>query len=161
MRKSNWKILITVFFLAVVLSLGAYASNIGGKKTDKSLTPGSQGANCCASGYESSGTDSNLREDEMRRLREERSLFLQKIEPLRRSYYEKAIKLNDELSKKNPNAEITAKINGEISNLRTLLAKEHTEYLNKVKKINPYLLQGSCNSTTSTRPSAGASCCAQ
>ena len=160
MRKSNWKIFITVLFLAIVLCLGAYASNIGGEKTKKSLPPGSQGASCCTNGYEPSGTYSNLRGDEIRRLREERSLFLQKIKKLRQSYDEKAIKLNDELSKKNPNAEITARIHGDISDLRAQLAKEHNTYLNKIKKINPNLLQGSC-STTSKRSSVGAGCCSQ
>ena len=85
---------------------------IGEEKTGKSLQPGTPGASCCAGGYDSGGTNSNLREDDIKKLREERSLFLQKIEPLRQSYYEKAIKLNDELSKKNPNAEITARMQG-------------------------------------------------
>ena len=161
MRKSTGKIFIMVLFLAAVISLGAYAAGDSDEKIDKGIQQDSQGASCCAGGYDSGGINSNLKEDDMRRLREERSLFLQKIEPLRQSYYEKAITLNDELSKKNPNAEITARIHGDISNLRAQLAKEQTEYLIKIKKINPNLLQGSCNSTPSNRSSSGASCCAQ
>ena len=75
--------------------------------------------------YDSGGINSNLKEDDIRRLREERSLFLQKIEPLRQSYYEKANTLNDELSKKNPNAEITARIHGDISGLNWLRNKRN------------------------------------
>jgi len=156
MKKTTGKIFILVLFLAAIVSLGAYAANEGGEKTGTSIQPGTQGASCCAG-----GTSSNLREDDIKKLRKERSLFLQKIEPLRQSYYEKSITLNDELSKKNPNAEVTARIEGDISNLRAQLAKERSKYLIKVKKISPSLLQGSCSSATSDRSSNGASCCSQ
>lgn len=159
MRKSTMKIFIMVLILAVVVSLGAYAANEGGEKTDKRLQSGAQGASCCASGYDSRDTGSNLREDDIKKLREERSLFLQKIEPLRQSYYEKSVTLRDELNKKNPDAEIAARIQGDISDLRAQLADEQTKYIIKVKKINPNLLQGSCNSATSNKSSVGASCC--
>jgi len=161
MKKTTGKIFILVLFLAAIVSLGAYAANEGGEKTGTSIQPGTQGASCCAGGYDSGGTSSNLREDDIKKLRKERSLFLQKIEPLRQSYYEKSITLNDELSKKNPNAEVTARIEGDISNLRAQLAKERSKYLIKVKKISPSLLQGSCSSATSDRSSNGASCCSQ
>ncbi len=161
MKKSTGKIFILVLFLAAIVSLGAYAANEGGEKTGTSLQPGTQGASCCAGGSDSGGTSSNLREDEIKKLRKERSLFLQKIEPLRQSYYEKSVTLNDELSKKNPDAELAAKMQGDISDLRAQLANEQMEYLIKIKKINPSLLQGSCSSTTSNRSSNGASCCSQ
>ena len=161
MSKSIGMIFIVVLFLAAVISLGAYAAGDGDEKIDKRIQQDPQGASCCAGGYDSQGANSNLQEDDIKKLSEERNLFLQKIEPLRQSYYEKAIKLNDELNKKNPNAEITARIQGDISNLRTQLVMERTKYLIKIKKINPNLLQGSCNSTTSNRSSSGASCCAQ
>jgi hypothetical protein len=48
---------------------------------------------------------------------------------------------------------------GDISDLRAQLADEQTKYIIKVKKINPNLLQGSCNSATSNKSSIGASCC--
>ena len=161
MRKSNRKIFIMVLILAVVVSLGAYAANEGGEKTDKRVQPGAQGASCCASGYDSRGTDSNLKEDDIKKLREERSLFLQTIEPLRQSYYEKSVTLRDELRKKDPDTEIAASIQGDISDLHAQLAKERIKYIIKVKKINPNLLQGSCNSATSNKSSTGASCCQQ
>ena len=161
MRKSNRKIFIMVLVLAVVVSLGAYAANEGGEKTDKRVQSGAQGASCCASGYDSRGTDSNLREDDIRKLREERSLFFQKIEPLRQSFYEKSDTLRDELNKNNPDTEITARMQGDISDLRAQLAKERTKYFIKIKEINPNLLQGSCNSAISNKSSVGASCCQQ
>ena len=159
MRKSTMKIFIMVLFLAAVVSLVAYAANEGGEKTDQRVQPGAQGASCCAGGYDSRGTGSNLREDDIKKLREERSLFLQKIEPLKQSYYEKSVTLRDELGKKNPDAEIAARMQGDISDLRAQLADEQTKYIIKVKKINPNLLQGSCNSATSNNSSTGASCC--
>ena len=121
MRKSIGMIFILILFLAAVISLGAYAAGDDDEKIDKRAQD-PQGASCCAGGYDSQGINSNLKEDDIKKLSEERSLFLQKIEPLRQSYYEKASKLNDELNKKNPNAEITARIKGDISNLRTQLA---------------------------------------
>ena len=161
MRKSTIKIFIMVLILAVVVSLGAYAANEGGDKTDKRVQPDTQGSNCCAGGYNSRGTDSDLKEDDIRKLREERNLFLQTIEPLRQSFYEKSDALRDELGKKNPDAEIAARMQGDISDLRAQLADEQTKYIIKVKKINPNLLQGSCNSATSNSSSTGASCCQQ
>ena len=161
MKKSTGKIFILVLFLAAIVTLGADAANEGEEKTGTSLQPGTQGASCCAGGYDSGGTSSNLREDDIKKLRKERSLFLQKIEPLRQSYYEKSVTLNDELSKKNPDAELAAKMQGDISDLRAQLANEQMKYLIKIKKINPSLLQGSCSSTTSNRSSNGASCCSQ
>jgi len=161
MRKSTGKIFIMVLFLAAILSLGAYAANIAGEKTVKSLQPVAQGASCCAGGYDSRGTGSNLREDDIKKLREERSLFLQTIEPLRQSFYEKSDTLRDELGKKNPDTEITARMQEDISNLRAQLAKERTKYFIKIKEINPNLLQGSCNSGSSNKSSVGASCCQQ
>jgi len=159
MRKSTGKIFIMVLFLAAILSLGAYAANIGGEKTVKSVQPVAQGASCCAGGYDSRGTDNKLREDDIRKLREERSLFLQKIEPLRQSYYKKSNMLNDELNKENPDTEIAARMQGDISDLRAQLVKERTKYFIKIKEINPNLLQGSCNSATSNNSPTGASCC--
>lgn len=161
MRKSTMKIFIMVLFLAAVVSLGAYAAGGIEEKIDKRVQQDPQGASCCAGGYDSRGTGSNLREDDIKKLREERSLFLQKIEPLRQSYYEKSVTLRDELGKKNPNAEIAARMQGDISDLRAQLADEQTKYIIKVKKINPNLLQGSCNSATSNKSSIGASCCQQ
>ena len=159
MRKSTMKIFIMVLFLAAVVSLGAYAAGGIEEKIDKRVQQDPQGASCCAGGYDSRDTGSNLREDDIRKLREERSLFLQKIEPLRQSYYEKSVTLRDELGKKNPDAEIAARMQGDISDLRAQLADEQTKYIIKVKKINPNLLQGSCNSATSNKSSIGASCC--
>lgn len=159
MRKSTMKIFIMVLFLAAVVSLGAYAAGGIEEKIDKRVQQDPQGASCCAGGYDSRGTGSNLREDDIKKLREERSLFLQKIEPLRQSYYEKSVTLRDELGKKNPDAEIAARMQGDISDLRAQLADEQTKYIIKVKKINPNLLQGSCNSATSNKSSVGASCC--
>jgi hypothetical protein len=159
MRKSTMKIFIMVLFLAAVVSLGAYAAGGIEEKIDKRVQQDPQGASCCAGGYDSRGTGSNLREDDIKKLREERSLFLQKIEPLRQSYYEKSVTLRDELGKKNPDAEIAARMQGDISDLRAQLADEQTKYIIKVKKINPNLLQGSCNSATSNKSSIGASCC--
>jgi len=159
MRKSTRKIFIMVLFLAAVVSLGAYAAGGIEEKIDKRVQQDPQGASCCAGGYDSRGTGSNLREDDIKKLREERSLFLQKIEPLRQSYYEKSVTLRDELGKKNPDAEIAARMQGDISDLRAQLADEQTKYIIKVKKINPNLLQGSCNSATSNKSSIGASCC--
>ncbi len=161
MRKSTMKIFIIVLFLAAVVSLGAYAAGGIEEKIDKRVQQDPQGASCCAGGYDSRGTGSNLREDDIKKLREERSLFLQKIEPLRQSYYEKSVTLRDELGKKNPDAEIAARMQGDISDLRAQLADEQTKYIIKVKKINPNLLQGSCNSATSNNSSTGASCCQQ
>ncbi|MCP4367065.1 MAG: hypothetical protein GY797_02960 [Deltaproteobacteria bacterium] len=161
MRKSTGKIFILVLFLAAFVSLWAYAAGDSDEKIDKRIQRDPQSENCCAGGYNSGGINNDPKKDDIKKLREERSLFLQKIEPLRQSYYEKAMTLNDELSKKNPNAEITAKIHGEISHLRAQFAKEQTNYLIKIKKINPNLLQGSCSSATSNRSSSGASCCAQ
>jgi len=159
MRKSTMKIFIMVLFLAAVVSLGAYAAGGIEEKIDKRVQQDPQGASCCAGGYDSRGTGSNLREDDIKKLREERSLFLQKIEPLRQSYYEKSVTLRDELGKKNPDAEIAARMQGDISDLRAQLADEQTKYIIKVKKISPNLLQGSCNSATSNKSSIGASCC--
>ena len=158
MRKSTMKIFIMVLFLAAVVSLGAYAAGGIEEKIDKRVQQDPQGASCCAGGYDSRGTGSNLREDDIKKLREERSLFLQKIEPLRQSYYEKSVTLRDELGKKNPDAEIAARMQGDISDLRAQLADEQTKYIIKVKKISPNLLQGSCNSATSNKSSIGASC---
>ncbi len=158
MRKVNRKIFIMVLFLTAVVSLGAYAASGGEEKTDKRVQ---QGASCCGGGYDSRGTDSDLREDDIKKLREERSLFLQKIEPLRQSFYEKSDTLRGELNKKNPDTELAARMQGDISDLRAQLAKERTKYFIKIKEINPNLLQGSCNSATSNKSPTGASCCQQ
>ena len=161
MKKSTRKIFIMVLFIAAAVSLGAYAANEGGEKTEKPAQPGAQSASCCAGGYDSRGIGSNLREDDIRKLNEERSLFLQTIVPLRQGIYEKSVTLKDELDKENPDTDIAARIREDISDLHAQLAKKRTKYLIKIKEINPNLLQGSCNSATSNRSSIGASCCQQ
>ena len=159
MRKSNGKLIIMVLFLAAVVSFGAYAASGGEAKTDKRIQQDALNAGCCAGGYDSRSSGSNLGEDDIRKLSEERSLFLQTIKPLRQGVYEKSVTLRDELNKENPDTEIAASIQGDISDLHAQLAKERIKYLIKIKEINPNLLQGSCNSVTSNKSSIEASCC--
>jgi len=83
----------------------------------------------------------------------------QTIEPLRQGIQEKSVTLRDELNKENPDTQIAAGIQGDISELQAQLAKERIKYRIKIKEINPNLPKGPCYSGTSNRSSIGGSCC--
>lgn len=88
------------------------------------------------------GDVGNLSEEERNQLAAERERFLEQTKDLRDQIGAKRDALADELSKDNPDSEAAAKLQNEISELKTQFDQKRLEHLLELKKINPELGSG-------------------
>ncbi len=75
--------------------------------------------------------------DEIRQLQEAREAFYKDSEKLRDNIYDKEVDLNRELAGKNPDKQQAAKLQKEISELRSKLDQQRLDHLIETRKIAP------------------------
>jgi hypothetical protein len=131
----NWKVLLMAGFLIIIMAAGASADMGRGHGYRGQMQHGGYGA----SGW---GAFSNLSEEDIKKLDEERKAFFEDTRDLRRKVYQKRLELASEMAKQKPEAARAAAIQKEISDTKAQLAQKHLDHLFRVRKINPDLGMG-------------------
>ena len=93
-------------------------------------------------GFRGPGYLPQLSDEETKKLDEQRKVFFDATDDLRRNIYSKRLELRSEMAKKAPDAQKAAEIQKEISTLKSELAQKRIEHQIEVKKINPDLGMG-------------------
>jgi hypothetical protein len=95
-------------------------------------------------GYGPRGYDSwgNLSADEIKQIEEERKAFFEATKEIRQQLYQKRLEIRSELAKKNPDAEMAAELQREISALKGQMGQKRLDHILKLKKINPDVGRG-------------------
>jgi len=88
-------------------------------------------------GFRGAGCLSQLNEDEIKKIDEQRKAFFEATDDLRRSIYSKRLELKSEFVKKAPDAKKAGDIQKELSTLKAELAQKRIEHQIEMKKINP------------------------
>ncbi len=135
----------TLFVLTLVAIIGIGATAFAGKvKGNARYAQSGQEYGqygCDGSGYGrghgNPGFMGNLNEEEIKKLNEERSAFINATQDLRRNIYQKRLELKIELAKKNPDSKKAAALQKELSGLKGQLGQKRTEHRIKMSKINP------------------------
>ncbi len=83
------------------------------------------------------GYEGDLPRDEIRQLEEAQETFYKDTEKLRDSIYDKEVDLSRELAGKNPEKQKAAKLQKEISELRSKLDQKRINHLIETRKIAP------------------------
>ena len=85
-------------------------------------------------GYGGQGYQSNLSEQEMTKLNQERQAFFEATSDLREKLYQKELELSSELAKPEPDAQKAAGLQKEISGLESELDQKRLEHRIKMRK---------------------------
>lgn len=95
-------------------------------------------------GYGPRGYDpwGNLSADEIKQIEEERKAFFEATKEIRQQFYQKRLEIRSELAKKNPDAEMAAELQKEISALKAQMGQKRLDHILKLKKINPDVGRG-------------------
>jgi zinc resistance-associated protein len=88
-------------------------------------------------GYGGQGYQSNLSEEEMNKLNQERQAFFEATSDLREKLYQKELELRSELAKPEPDAKKAAGLQKEISSLESELDQKRLEQRIKMRKEFP------------------------
>jgi Spy/CpxP family protein refolding chaperone len=132
------KNLIIGLTVAAVIGIGTYAfGHMGGG--DGYYGRMHDGPSMHQGYYGESGNDyrSNLKDEDIKALEEERSAFLKDTEEMRRSLYSKELELRSELIKNNPDASKAGALQKEISELESKLDRKRIDHMIKMRKLNP------------------------
>lgn len=85
---------------------------------------------------------SELSNEDIQQLEEQRAAFFKETEALRNDIYQKRLELRSELAKDNPDVEKAKKLQSEISEIRSQLDQKRMDHMISLKKINPNLGRG-------------------
>ena len=131
----NWKI----GFLAAVISIAMTVS----ASADKGRGYGYRG-HMHHDGYSCQGwgASTDLSEEDIQKLEEERKAYVEETKDLRREVYQKRLELASEMAKQNPDPAKAAAIQKDISDTQAQLDQKHLDHLFRVRKINPDLAMG-------------------
>jgi len=137
----NWKVLLMAGFLMIIMAAGVSADMGRGSGY---RGQGHHGPGWHHGGYGASGRGafSNLSEEDIKKLDEERKAFFEDTKDLRREVYQKRLELASEMAKQNPEVTRAAAIQKKISETKAQLAQKHLDHLFRVRKINPDLGMG-------------------
>ena len=126
------KIVMVVIFVAVFAI--AATSFAGWGRGGNCWGPGSGYG---SRGYGGQGYQSNLSEEEMTKLNQERKAFFEATSDLREKLYQKELELRSELAKPEPDAKRAAGIQKEISGLESELDQKRLDHRIKMRKDFP------------------------
>jgi Spy/CpxP family protein refolding chaperone len=90
-------------------------------------------------GYGGQGYQSNLSEEEMTKLNQERQAFYEATSDLREKLYQKELELRSELAKPEPDAKKAAGLQKEISGLENELDQKRLDHRIKMRKDFPQM----------------------
>jgi hypothetical protein len=139
------KKLIIGLTIAVVVGVGAYAfGHMGGGYENYGWMHGGPGMHQGYSGmhqgyYGESKSDyrSDLKDEDIRALEDERTAFLKATDGIRQNLYSKELELKSELYKENPDVSKAGTLQKEISELASELDQERIIHMIKIRKLNP------------------------
>ena len=105
---------------------------------------GGRGGNCWGPGagygprgYGAQGYQSNLSEEELAKLNQERQAYFEATSDLREKLYQKELQLRSELAKPEPDAKIAAGLQKDISGLESELDQKRLEHRINMRKEFP------------------------
>ena len=110
------------------------------------------GSGDCGRGYRS-----DLSEEELAKLDEERSAFFENTKSLKRNMYQKRLELRSELAKENPDAGKASSLQKEISDLGSQFDQKRLDHMLRMKKIHPDAGSKMMRSRHRNRASGGSS----
>ena len=140
MNKKHKNVKIMLIAALAILFSGLYASADRGRGGDNHHRM-HQGQGWHHRGHDSTGYGKfdNLGEDEIKKLKAERTTFFEATKVLRRKIYQKRLELASELAKEDPDAAAAAGLQKEVSDFKAQLAQQRLEHILRVRKINPDL----------------------
>ena len=83
------------------------------------------------------GYRSDLSEEDLAKVDEERNAFFKDTKSLKQEMYQKNLELRSELAKENPDAKKASSIQKEISELKAQFDQKRIDHMIRMKKINP------------------------
>lgn len=101
-----------------------------------------QGSGWAQRGSGPAGYQSNLSDDQIDKLNNERQAFFEDTREPRENLYQKELELRSELAKKDPDAKKAVSLQKEISELQGQLGQKRVEQRIKMQKENPEIFAG-------------------
>jgi len=132
------KKLIVVLTVAAVIGIGTYAfGHMGGSYGYYGRMHGGPGMH--QGYYGESGNDyrTDLKDEDLKALEEERRAFLKATDSVRQNLYSKELELQSELYKENPDVAKAGALQKEISDLKSTLDQKRIDHMIKMRKLSP------------------------
>jgi hypothetical protein len=137
------KKLIVVLTVAAVIGIGTYAfGHMGGGYGNYGRMHGGPGMH--QGYYGESGNDyrTDLKDEDLKALEEERSAFLKATDSVRQNLYSKELELRSELYKENPDVAKAEALQKEISKIESELDQKRIGHMIQIRKLNPNASRG-------------------
>ena len=93
-------------------------------------------------GFRGDGYPGDLKDEDIKKLDEQRNAFFEATKNLRNDIYEKRFELRSELVKQSPDSQKAGKLQKEISELKTQFDQKRIDHMIEMKKINPNVGRG-------------------
>jgi len=132
------KKLIVGLTVAAVIGIGTYAfGHMGGGDGYYGRMHG--GPMMHQGYYGEPGNDyrTDLKDEDIKALEEERTAFLKATDSIRQNLYSKELELRSELYKENPDVSKAGALQKEISELESELDQKRLDHMIKIQKLNP------------------------
>jgi len=132
------KKLIVGLTVAAVIGIGTYA--FGHMGSGGGYYGRMHGGSSMHQGYYGeSGNDyrTDLKDEDIKALEEERIAFLKATDSIRQNLYSKELELRSELYKENPDVSNAGALQKEISELESELDQKRLDHMIKIRKLNP------------------------
>jgi hypothetical protein len=151
MQRKHFSTIVSIVAIFTLVGLGAYTFADSGQdygRFGRGMGYYARGSNDCEMGYgqrKGYGRNSfysNLSDEEVKKLDEERKAFFEATDDLKRKIYQKRLELRSELANKEPDEKNALNIQKDLSSLEAQLGQKRIEHLVKMKKINPDLARG-------------------
>lgn len=141
MKSFNVSKIVVLITIVAILGFGAYAF------ADWGMGYGPQGWGHMGSGwhhggYGNRGFQSDLSDEQITKLNNERQAFIKDTSDLRENLYQKELELRSELAKKDADAKKAVALQKEISDLEGQLDQKQVEHRIKMQKENPEFFSG-------------------
>lgn len=140
-KYKNVKIMLIASLAILFSGIYAFAHRGGGYGHYQGMHQG-QGWHHRDCGSSGCGDVDDMTEDEIKKLKAERTTFFEATKVLRRKIYQKRLELASELAKEDPDAAAAAGLQKEVSDFKAQLAQQRLEHILRVRKINPDLGRG-------------------
>jgi len=129
----------TIIILAIVGVVGFAATSFAGWGRGGGGNCWGQGSGWAQRGSGPAGYQSNLSDEEIDKLNQERQAFFEDTREVRGDIYQKKLELRSELAKKDPDAKKAVNLQKEISEFKGQLAQKRVEHRIKMQKQYPDL----------------------
>lgn len=93
-------------------------------------------------GFQGYGNSGDLKDEDLKKLDEQRNAFFEATKNMRNDLYEKGFELRSELVKQSPDSQKAGKLQKELSELRSQLDQKRIDHKIEMKKINPNVGRG-------------------